>query len=121
MVTDLNMNLDIVVVPTLREEDGLAMSSRNTYLSRNERVAASVLYTALLKAKEMREQGECDTEVLRDAMSAVIQAQPLAKIDYVSIADVVSLQELEKIRSRALVSLAVRIGKTRLIDNIVLS
>ena len=121
MVADLNMNLGIVVIPTLREADGLAMSSRNSYLKPDERKAATVLYRALLKAKEMRQAGGHDTETMLGAMTALIQGEPLAKIEYVSIADTVSLQELEHIRSQALVSLAVRIGKTRLIDNIVLS
>jgi pantoate--beta-alanine ligase len=121
MVADLDMNLEIVVAPTLREADGLAMSSRNFYLNPDERKAATVLYRALLKAKEMRQAGEHDTKTIHDVMTALIQAEPLAKIEYVSIADTVSLQELEQIRSQALVSLAVRIGKTRLIDNIVLS
>jgi pantoate--beta-alanine ligase len=121
MVSDLEMNLEIVAAPTLREPDGLAMSSRNTYLKPAERKAAAVLNRALLKARDMRQAGECDTETIRNEMAAFIKAEPLAKIDYVSIADTVSLTELEKIRSKALVSLAVRIGKTRLIDNIVIS
>jgi len=121
MVFNLNMNLEIVVVPTLREGDGLAMSSRNYYLNPDERKAATVLYRALLKAKEVRQEGEHNAEIIRKSMSAIIQSEPLAKIDYVSIADTVSLHELEQIDSKALVSLAVRIGKTRLIDNIVLS
>ena len=121
MAAELAMNLEIIAAPTLREADGLAMSSRNTYLKPRERQAATVLYHALLKAREMRQAGECDTETIREAMTAVLQAEPLAKIEYVSIADTVSLKELEQIRSKALVSLAVRVGKTRLIDNIVLS
>jgi pantoate--beta-alanine ligase len=120
MVSDLNMNLEITVMPTLREEDGLAMSSRNSYLKPGERKAATILYQALLKSKEMWQAGERDAETIRTSMEKLIQAEPLAKIDYVSIADVVTLQELEQIRSRALVSLAVRIGKTRLIDNLLL-
>jgi pantoate--beta-alanine ligase len=121
MVADLNMNLEIMVAPTLREPDGLAMSSRNAYLNSNERKAATVLYRALLKAKAMRQAGEHDIETIRRAMTEMIQAEPLAKIDSVSIANTISLQELEQIRSQALVSLAVRFGKTRLIDNIVLT
>ena len=121
MVADLNMDLEIVCLPTLREADGLAMSSRNMYLNTDERKAATVLYRALLKAKEMRQAGEHDSETIRRAMMEMIQAEPLAKIDYVSIADTISLQELEQIHSQTLVSLAVRFGKTRLIDNIVLT
>jgi pantoate--beta-alanine ligase len=121
MVADLNMDLEIVCLPTLRQADGLAMSSRNAYLNTAQRKAATVLYRALLKAKEMRQAGEHDSETIRRAMMEMIQAEPLAKIDYVSIADTISLQELEQIHSQALVSLAVRFGKTRLIDNIVLT
>ena len=121
MVADLNMKPEIVCLPILREADGLAMSSRNMYLNTDERKAATVLYRALLKAKEMRQAGEHDSETIRRAMMEMIQAEPLAKIDYVSIADTISLQELEQIHSQTLVSLAVRFGKTRLIDNIVLT
>ena len=121
MVTDLNMNLEIVVAPTLREPNGLAMSSRNVYLNSDERKAATVLYRVLLKAKAMRQAGEHESETIRRTMMEMIQAEPLAKIDYVSIADTISLQELQQIHSQALVSLAVRFGNTRLIDNIVLS
>ena len=121
MVTDLNMNLEIVVAPTLREPNGLAMSSRNVYLNSDERKAATVLYRVLLKAKAMRQAGEHESETIRRTMMEMIQAEPLAKIDYVSIADTISLQELHQIHSQALVSLAVRFGNTRLIDNIVLS
>ena len=120
MVADLNMNLEIVVTPTLREADGLAMSSRNSYLKPDERKAATVLYRVLLKAREMSQAGERDSGTIRGAMTELIQAEPLAKIDYISIANTTSLQEIEHIRSRSLVSLAVRFGKTRLIDNIVL-
>ncbi len=119
MVADLNMNLEIVAVPTVREPDGLAMSSRNTYLNPKERKAATVLYQALSLAQKLWSQGERNTERLRQQMTALIQKQPLADIDYVSIADAETLDELDKVKSPALVSLAVRIGKTRLIDNVV--
>ena len=121
MVTDLNMNPEIVVMPTLRETDGLAMSSRNLYLNPDERKAATVLYRSLLKAKEMKQAGEHDTEAIRGALTGLIQAEPLAQIDYISIADSTTLKELGNVSSQALVSLAVRIGKTRLIDNLVLT
>ena len=120
MVADLNMNLEIVTVPTVREPDGLAMSSRNTYLNPEERQAATVLYQALTLAQQLYSQGEKDADKLRQQMTALIQKQPLATIDYVSIADVKTLDELETVNPPALVSLAVKIGKTRLIDNIVL-
>ncbi|TET42589.1 MAG: pantoate--beta-alanine ligase, partial [Dehalococcoidia bacterium] len=120
MVADLNMNLEIVTVPTVREPDGLAMSSRNIYLNPQERQAALVLYQALSLAQQLWSQGEKDAEQIRQEMIALIKKQPLADIDYVSIADTETLDELDTVKSPALVSLAVRIGKTRLIDNIVL-
>ena len=120
MVADLNMNLEIITVPTVREPDGLAMSSRNTYLNPQQRQAALVLYQALSLAQQLWSQGEKDVERMRQEMKALIQEQPLADIDYVSIADTETLDELDTVKSPALVSLAVRIGKTRLIDNIVL-
>ncbi len=119
MVTDLNMNLEIVTVPTVREPDGLALSSRNTYLNPEERQAALVLYQALSLAQELWSQGEKDAERIRQEMVALIKKQPLADIDYVSIADTETLDELDTVSPPALVSLAVRIGKTRLIDNVV--
>jgi len=120
MVADLDMNLEIITVPTVREPDGLAMSSRNTYLNSEQRQAALVLYQALSLAQQLWLQGEKDTERIRQEMKDLIQKQPLADIDYVSIADNETLDELDTVKSPALVSLAVRIGRTRLIDNIVL-
>jgi pantoate--beta-alanine ligase len=120
MVSDLNMNVDIVAVPTVREPDGLAMSSRNTYLNAKERKAALVLWKALCLAQELWDQGERNAERLRQEMTSLIEREPLAKIDYVSVANTDSLEELGDIDSSALVSMAVRIGKTRLIDNITL-
>jgi len=120
MVADLDMNLEVVTLPTVREPDGLAMSSRNTYLNPEERQAALVLYQALNLAQELYARGEKDTEHIRQEMIALIQKQPLAEIDYVSVAHADTLDELDRVKPPALVSLAVRIGKTRLIDNIVL-
>ena len=120
MVVDLNMNLEIVTVPTVREPDGLAMSSRNIYLNSRERQAALVLYQALSLAQQLWSQGERDAQTIRQRMTDLIKKQPLADIDYVSIADTATLDELDTVNPPALVSLAVRIGKTRLIDNIVL-
>jgi pantoate--beta-alanine ligase len=117
MVADLNMEIEIVVVPTVRESDGLAMSSRNIYLSPEERKAAAVLFRALTLARQLRLGGEKDTGKIRHQMTSLIQKEPLAQIDYVSIADAETLEELDLIDHRALASLAVRIGKTRLIDN----
>ncbi|MBE9501525.1 MAG: pantoate--beta-alanine ligase [Dehalococcoidia bacterium] len=120
MVSDLNMDLEVVAVPTVRDPDGLAMSSRNTYLDPEERKAALVLWNALSLAQELWSKGERNAERLRQEMSALIQKEPRAKIDYVSVADPDSLEELSQIEGTALVSMAVRIGKTRLIDNITL-
>lgn len=120
MVTELNMGLEIIISPTVREADGLAMSSRNVYLSPEERSQAPVLYRALSTAHVMWTEGEKDAATLRQAMEDLIRKQPLAKIDYISIADAQTLQELEKTTAPAIISLAVRFGKTRLIDNIIL-
>ena len=120
MVADLNMNTEIVVVPTVRESDGLAMSSRNTYLKPEERQAATVLFKALSLAKALCQDGEKDTEKIRQQMASLIQKEPLAQIDYVSIADAETLEELKIIDRQALALLAVRMGKTRLIDNMLL-
>jgi pantoate--beta-alanine ligase len=117
MVADLNMNLEVVVVPTVRESDGLAMSSRNIYLGPEERQAATILFKALILAQQLGRGGEKDAEKIRRQMTALIQKEPLAQIDYVSIADAETLEELNLIDRPAVASLAVRIGKTRLIDN----
>ena len=120
MAADLNMDLEIVILPTVRELDGLAMSSRNTYLNSAEHRAALVLYQALRLAHRLWLEGEKDAGHLRREMMALIQIEPLASIDYISIADAETLDELDEVKAPALVSLAVRIGRTRLIDNIVL-
>jgi pantoate--beta-alanine ligase len=120
MVADLNMNLEIVGVPTVREPDGLAMSSRNIYLNPEERKAALVLYQALTLAQKLFSQGEKDAQAIRQKMTGLIQKQPLANIEYISIADAETLDELDRVSPPALVSLAVKIGRTRLIDNVAL-
>jgi len=117
MVFDLNMGIDIVVVPTVRESDGLAMSSRNIYLSPGERQAATILFKTLNLAQQLWQGGEKDAGKLRKQMTSLIQKEPLAQIDYVSIADAETLEELNLVDRPALASLSVRIGKTRLIDN----
>ena len=117
MVADLNLGMDIVVVPTVREKDGLAMSSRNIYLSTGERQAATILFKALTLALQLRLGGENDANKLREQMTSLVQKETLAQIDYISIADTETLEELNLIDRPALASLAVRIGKTRLIDN----
>lgn len=121
MATDLAMDVEIVACPTVREPDGLAMSSRNTYLNTEQRRAATVLYRALNVAGKRWEQGEKEAGPIRQEMTEIINLEPLAKLDYISIADVGTLKEmLHKVKPPALVSLAVKIGKTRLIDNMVL-
>ena len=118
--TDLNLGAEIVVVPTIRENNGLALSSRNAYLSQEERDAATILYRSLCLAQDLREQGSLDATEIKQQMCDLINEEPLAKIDYVSIADSTTLEELDTISGSVLVSLAVRIGKARLIDNITL-
>jgi pantoate--beta-alanine ligase len=120
MVADFNMGIEIVVVPTVRESDGLAMSSRNIYLGLKERRAATILFKALTLAQQLGRSGEKDAEKIRRQMTSLIQKETLAQIDYVSIADAETLEELNLIDRPALASLAVKIGKTRLIDNMAL-
>lgn len=121
MVRDLNFPLEVVVCPTVREPDGLALSSRNAYLNPEERQAATVLHRALHAAQAAFEAGERDGEALRAIMSSTLAREPLAREEYVSVADPDTLAELPTLTDRALLSLAVRLGKTRLIDNLVLS
>lgn len=120
MVKELDMPLEIVVCPTVREPDGLAMSSRNVYLSTDMRQQATILFKSLLLAEKLRKQGEADAAKIKQQMTELINQQPLARIDYISIADPVTLEELEIIRDSALVSMVVRFGNTRLLDNTVL-
>ena len=120
MTRDLNLPIDIVICPIVREPDGLAMSSRNTYLNPEQRRAATVLYRALNVAKDVYDSGERDPGKLRAIMEETIAAEPLAQIQYVSCADYDTLEELDQISGKALLSMAVFVGKTRLIDNFVL-
>lgn len=120
MVRDLNMPIKIVASPIVRERDGLAMSSRNTYLNPAERQAALALSKSLSAAESAYKKGERDGETLRTLMEEIINTEPLARLDYVSCADFETLEELEEVRGRALLSMAVYIGATRLIDNRVL-
>lgn len=120
MVADLNMKLEVVVVPTVREPDGLAMSSRNIYLNPKERQAALVLWKSLNLARQLWSKGERKAERVRQQMASLIEKEPLARIEYISIAHPETLEELTEIDQLALVSLAVRVGKTRLIDNVTL-
>jgi len=117
MVHDLNMDLELVVCPIVREEDGLAMSSRNVYLSPAERRAALCLSQSLAKIRELYAAGEHDPERLLAAGRAVIVAEPLAKLDYYELVNWDTLEPLSEARARALVAVAAWVGKTRLIDN----
>lgn len=120
MVEDLNMNLTIIVVPIVREHDGLALSSRNVFLNAAERSAALILSQSLAAAKQRLEQGERDATHIRAIISEMISTEPLANIDYISVSDFSSLEEIEgQITGATLIALAVRFGKTRLIDNII--
>ena len=121
MVQDLNMNATVVSTPIVREADGLAMSSRNNYLNKDERRAALCLYTALLKGEDMFHNGVTDARAILQKMRNIIEAEPLAVIDYIKVCDVNTLYDLEGIADKALLALAVKIGRTRLIDNIILS
>ena len=116
MVEDLNFDIEIVGCPIIREEDGLAKSSRNTYLSKEERKAALCLSRAVKAGQEIIQTGMMAEELL-GKMRAVIEAEPLSKIDYVSVVDALTMQPVEKIDKNVLVAMAVYIGKTRLIDN----
>ncbi len=120
MARDLNFPVEIVVCPTVREADGLAMSSRNSYLSAEERQAATILFRALTAAKSAYARGERNAESLRKIMAETLASEPLAKMQYVSCADYDTLEELETVTGKTLLSMAVFMGKTRLIDNFVL-
>lgn len=120
MALDLNFPIELIICPIVREQDGLAMSSRNVYLNEAERRAATVLYRALCAAKKKFIGGERNAEALRSTMSAIIEGEPLATVHYISAADPESLDELHRIGGGVLLSLAVRIGNTRLIDNFLL-
>jgi pantoate--beta-alanine ligase len=120
MVTDLNFDVEIVVLPTVREEDGLAMSSRNRYLNTEERQAALVLIKSLRMAETLVKSGQRSAAEVSRKMRDMIEAEPLAKIDYISIVHADTLEDADVAEGKALVALAVFIGKTRLIDNVVL-
>ena len=120
MVTDLNMDLEIVICPTVREDSGLALSSRNKYLSPEEKKDAQLLYSSLKICETMADEGIRDCQKLTQAIRRELARSTRIKIEYVSITDTQKLQDIERIDRSALVSLAVKIGTTRLIDNILL-
>ena len=117
MARDLAIGTEVIACPTVREDDGLALSSRNVHLGTEQRAAAPVLHRALLAARTRWEAGERSAEALRDVMWETLTTEPLADVDYVSVADGATLAELERVDGPALLSLAVRFGTTRLIDN----
>jgi pantoate--beta-alanine ligase len=117
----LNLGVNIVVVPTVREPDGLALSSRNVYLTREQRRAAPAIYRALLRARELWQEGVRDAGRISQAARQILESEPLIeRIDYVSVADANTLEELYTVQGRAMVSVAVKLGVPRLIDNIIL-
>ncbi len=119
MVRDLNANIEIIGCPIIREDDGLAKSSRNTYLNPDERKAATVLSKALRTGKQMIESGEKNAEVVKSKITEIISKEPLAKIDYVEITDWNSIEPVDIIDRSTLCAIAVYIGNTRLIDNFI--
>ena len=121
MVEDLNLPVKIKVLPIVREKDGLAMSSRNTYLSKQERENATILYNSLQTAVGMIKSGDKDPRKITAAVRKMIKAKRGARIDYIKIVDFDTLKEVKKIKARSLIAVAVFIGKTRLIDNIIIS
>lgn len=121
LVRDLEMGVEVVVVPTVRAPDGLALSSRNKYLTEQQRRAAPVIYRGLCLAKELWREGECDAEKLRNEVRRALESEPLIDgIDYISVADASTLAEVDTVAGRAMVLVAVRLGTARLIDNIML-
>lgn len=120
MVRDLNFQLEIVVCPIVREQDGVAMSSRNTYLGEDERLAARCLSRGLFLARDAFQNGERRAEVIKKIVTDEVEKEPLAQLQYVSCADPITLEELEKEVQACLISMAVFVGKTRLIDNLIL-
>ncbi len=117
MARDLAIATQVIACPTIREPDGLALSSRNVHLTPEQRAAAPVLHRALLAARTRWEAGERSADVLREAMRTTLSAEPLAAVDYVSVADGTTLAELDRVEGPALLSVAARFGTTRLIDN----
>jgi pantoate--beta-alanine ligase len=121
MVADLNMPLDIVTCPTVRDKDGLATSSRNKYLTESQRKDALLISKSLLKCLQLIEKGNCDTALLKNEIRKTMTISPDIKVQYVAIVDTVTLQEIDSITDKALVAVAVTIGDTRLIDNILIN
>lgn len=120
LVNDLNMDVDVMGMPIVREPDGLAMSSRNSYLNKEERRAALNIYRALISAKELFDEGERSSNVLLTEAKRVVEIEPMIVTDYLKLVDARTMEDLETVKDEALLAIAVKIGKTRLIDNIIL-
>ncbi|MDR5658710.1 pantoate--beta-alanine ligase [Serpentinicella sp. ANB-PHB4] len=120
MVEDLNMDIEVVPCPIVREKDGLAMSSRNVNLTEEDRKAALVLSKSLMAAKEMIEQGEKKVDVIYETVKSVIESENKVEIDYIEIVDGVTLEAIDEIEGKVLIALAAKVGKVRLIDNIII-
>jgi pantoate--beta-alanine ligase len=118
MVTEMNMDVEIAVQPTVREADGLAMSSRNSYLSSHERRISTVLYSALITAEQLIKSGTKDSDVLKQRMQSLLQGENGISIDYIEIADPDTLAPVTTVVGKIVILVAVRLGSTRLIDNI---
>lgn len=119
LVRDLSMDVEIIGCPIIREEDGLAKSSRNTYLNKEERQAATILNKALIMANEAMEDGERDSSQIINIISSKIGMESLAKVDYIKVVDALSMNDVEEVNNDVLIAIAVFIGKTRLIDNFI--
>ncbi|RQD77655.1 MAG: pantoate--beta-alanine ligase [Candidatus Syntrophonatronum acetioxidans] len=119
MVKDLNMNVELKIMPTVREPDGLAMSSRNSYLSPKEREVGLALYKSLTRAEEMIAGGTRESEKIIAAMQEILQKENMLEVEYIEIVDTKNLKEMERLQGEVLIALAARVGETRLIDNII--
>ncbi len=119
MVRDLNLDVEIQALPTIREEDGLVLSSRNVYLTKDQRKAALCLVESLREANRLIEAGEKDPQIIKSEMTRLIGAEPLASLDYIAIVDLENLDPLDKIKGETLIAVAVFFGKVRLIDNMI--
>ena len=120
LALDLNMDVDVIGMPIVREADGLAMSSRNSYLSQEERKAAGSLYRGLKLAKDLFDKGEPSAALILNEAKRVVEIEPLTELEYVKLVDIGTMEEIDRIENDALLAMAVRIGKTRLIDNMIL-
>lgn len=119
MARDLHLNVEVLGMPTVREADGLAMSSRNTYLLPEQRKAARSLYRSLQKAKELLQKGEQNADRILNEVRGILQSEPLVRVDYTQLCDATTLQDVDRIKGDVVVALAAYLGKTRLIDNLV--